>query len=51
MATIYAITAVIVIIFILNQAGNIGVPWEFILIAVVAIVMVIFGLIRTWLRL
>lgn len=50
MATIYAISAVIVIIFILNQAGNMGVPWEFNLIAMVAIVMVIFGVIRIWLR-
>jgi hypothetical protein len=50
MATLFAISAVIIIIFILNQAGSMGVPWEFNLIAIVAIVILVFGLIRTWLR-
>ena len=50
MATLFAIFSVIVILFIMNQAGNIGVPFQFNLIALVAIVIVIFGLIRTWLR-
>lgn len=50
MATLFTISAVIVIIFILNQAGKIGAPWEFNLIVLVAIVILVFGLIRTWLR-
>jgi hypothetical protein len=50
LATLFAISTIIVILFIMNQADNIGVPWEFNSIALVAIAIVIFGLIRTWLR-
>ena len=50
MASLFALLAVIVIVFIMNQAGNIGATWEFNLIALIAIVIVVFNLIRTWLR-
>lgn len=50
LATVYSITAIIVVVFIMNQAGNIGVPWEFNLVVLAIIVMIVIGLIRTWLR-
>jgi hypothetical protein len=50
MATLFTISAVFVILFILNQAGNMGASWEFNLIGLLAIVILVFGLIRTWLR-
>jgi hypothetical protein len=50
MATAYAIIAILVVLFIMNQAGNIGVPWEFNLVILFTIGIIIIGLIRTWLR-
>jgi len=50
MATVYAISVIIVVFFIMTQAGNIGVPWEFNLVILVTIVIIVIGLIRTWLR-
>ena len=50
MATIYAISSIIVVLFIMNQASNIGVPWEFNLILLATIVIIVIGLIRSWLR-
>jgi hypothetical protein len=50
LATVFAITAIIVVLFILNQAGNIGIPWEFNLLIIVTIGIIVIGLIRTWLR-
>jgi hypothetical protein len=50
MATLFAISAIIVVLFIRTQAGNIGVPWEFNLVIVATIGIIVIGLIRTWLR-
>jgi len=50
LATVFSVTAILVVLFIMNQAGNIGVPWEFNLLIVATIVIIVFGLIRTWLR-
>jgi hypothetical protein len=50
MVTVFAITAILVVLFIMNQASNIGVPWEFNLIILATIVIIAIGLIRTWLR-
>jgi hypothetical protein len=50
MATVFAISAIIVVLFIMIQAGNIGVPWEFNLVILVTIVIIVIGLIRTWFR-
>ena len=49
-ATVFSITAILVVLFISSQAGNIGVPWEFNLIIIATIVIIIIGLIKTWLR-
>ena len=49
-ATVFSVTAILVVLFIMNQAGNIGVPWEFNLIIIATIAIIIIGLIRTWLR-
>ena len=49
-ATVFAITSIIVVLFIMNQAGNIGVPWEFNLIILATIGIIVIGLVRTWLR-
>jgi len=46
----YGITAIIVVLFIMNQADNIGVPWEFNLVVIAIIAMIVIGVIRTWLR-
>ena len=46
----FAITAIIVVLFIMNQAGNIGVPWKFNLLVIATIGIILIGLIRTWLR-
>ncbi|MDG6223253.1 MAG: hypothetical protein QCH99_08335 [Candidatus Bathyarchaeota archaeon] len=50
LATVFSITAILVVLFILNQAGNIGIPWEFNLLIIASIGIIIIGLIRTWLR-
>ena len=50
LATVFSITATLVVLFIMNQAGNVGVPWEFNLLIIVTIVIIAIGLIRTWLR-
>ena len=50
LATIYAITAILVVLFIMNQAENMGVPWEFNLVILSTIVIIVIGLVRTWLR-
>jgi hypothetical protein len=49
-ATVFATTSIIVVLFIMNQAGNIGVPWEFNLIILATIGIIVIGLVRTWLR-
>jgi hypothetical protein len=49
-ATIFAIVAIIIALFIIAQAGEIGAPWIFSLVAIVIIVMIAISLIRTWLR-
>lgn len=50
LATVYSITAIFVVVFIMNQASNIRVPWEFNLVVIAIIVMIVIGLIRTWIR-
>jgi hypothetical protein len=50
MATLFAISAIIVVLFIMTQAGNIGVPWEFNLVIVATIGVIVIGLVRIWLR-
>ncbi len=49
-ATIFAIVAIIIALFIMTRAGEMGAPWVFSLVAVVIIVMIVISLIRTWLR-
>ncbi|MEJ2126272.1 MAG: hypothetical protein P8X84_01960 [Candidatus Bathyarchaeota archaeon] len=49
-ATLFSVTAILVVLFIMNQAGNMGVPGEFNLLIVVTIVIIVMGLIRIWLR-
>jgi len=49
-ATVFSITAILIVLFISNQAGNIGVPWEFNLVIIAMIAIIVIGLIRTWLR-
>ncbi len=49
-ATAFAIVAIIIVLFIMVQAGNIGVPWQFSLVAIVIIGLIVLSLIRTWLR-
>jgi hypothetical protein len=46
----FAIFAIIFVLFIKTQAGNIGVPWEFNLVILLTIGIIVIGLIRTWLR-
>jgi len=50
LATLFAISAIIVVLFIMTQAGNMGVSWEFNLVILFTIVIIVIGLIRTWLR-
>ncbi len=49
-ATMFAIVATIIALFIIARAGDIGAPWIFSLVAAVIIVIIIISLIRTWLR-
>lgn len=49
-ATMFAIVAIIIALFIIARAGDIGDPWVFSLVVVVIIVMIVISLIRTWLR-
>ena len=49
-ASVFSITAILVVLFILNQAENIGLPWEFNLLIIATIALIVIGLIRTWLR-
>jgi hypothetical protein len=48
--TIFSIIAIIVTLFIVTQAGEIGAPWPVTLVAIVIIILILFSLIRTWLR-
>jgi hypothetical protein len=48
--TIFSIIAIIVTLFIVTQAGEIGAPWPFTLVAVAIIILIILSLVRTWLR-
>jgi len=48
--TLFGIFAIIVILFTMAQAGNMGVPWLFNLAAVVMIIVVIISVVRVWLR-
>ena len=49
-ATIFSIIAIIVTLFIVSQAGEIGAPWPFTFIAAVIIIFIVISLVRTWLR-
>lgn len=49
-ATVFAIVAIIIALFIMTRAGDIGASWQFSLVAVVIIVVIVISLIRTWLR-
>jgi len=49
-ATIFSIITIIVVLFIITQAGEIGAPWPFTLVAIVIIILILISLIRTWLR-
>ena len=48
--TISGIITIIVVLFMITQASEIGVPWPFTIIAIVIVILIIFSLIRTWLR-
>jgi len=49
-ATVFSIISIIIVMFILAQAGEIGAPWPITLLAIVIIILVLFSLVRTWLR-
>jgi membrane protein implicated in regulation of membrane protease activity len=49
-ATVFAIVAIIIAFFILAQASDIGAPFQFSLVAVVIIAIIVISLIKTWLR-
>lgn len=49
-ATVFSIITIIVVLFILTQAGEIGAPWPFTLVATIIIILILFSLVRTWLR-
>ena len=40
-ATVFGIISIIVVLFILTQAGEIGAPWPFTLVAIVIIILVL----------
>ena len=49
-ATAFSIVAIIIALFIMARAGDIGAPLQLSLVAVVIIAIIIISLIRTWLR-
>ena len=49
-ATAFAIVAIIIVLFIMAEAVNIGVPRQFSLVAIFIVGMIIISLIRAWLR-
>jgi hypothetical protein len=49
-ATVFGIVSIIIVLFILTQAGEIGAPWPFALVAAAIIILIVISLIRTWLR-
>ena len=49
-ATAFGIVAIIIVLFIMAQSSNIGVPFQFSLVAIFIIGIIVFSLIRTWLR-
>lgn len=49
-ATAFAIVSIIIVLYIMVQAGDIGVPWQFNLVAIVIIGIIVISLIRSWLR-
>ena len=48
--TAFAIVAIIIALFIIARAGDIGAPLQFSLVAVIIIAIIVISLIRTWLR-
>jgi len=49
-ATVFSIVAIIIAFFIMAQAGDLGAPFPFILVALVIIAIIVISLIKTWLR-
>jgi len=48
--TIFSIIAIAILLFIVTQVGEMGAPWFFTLVAIVIVVLILFSLIRAWLR-
>jgi len=48
--TLFGVFAIIVIVFTMTQAINMGVPWVFSLAAIFMIIVVIFSIVKVWLR-
>ena len=48
--TLFAIVVIAVVIFIMVQAQNMGVPWIFTAVGILMIIIIAFSIIRTWLR-
>jgi hypothetical protein len=49
-ATVFSIVSIIIVLFILTQAAEIGAPWPFALVAAAIIILIVISLIRIWLR-
>jgi hypothetical protein len=48
--TVFAIIAIAIVIFIMAQAQNTGAPWIFTAVGILVIILIVFSMIRTWLR-
>jgi hypothetical protein len=49
-AALFSVITIIVVLFIIGQAGEIGAPWPLTLVAIAIIILILISLIRTWLR-
>ena len=48
--TLFAIVAIVIVIFIITQAQNIGAPLIFTAVGIFMIIIIVISAIRTWLR-
>ena len=49
-STLFAIFAIILVVFTMTQASNIGAPWIFTAVGIFMIVLIVISIIRVWLR-
>ncbi len=50
MSTMFALVAVVIVVFMITQAQNAGAPWIFTAFGILMIVGIVISMLRVWLR-